>query len=331
MNNNPYFAQADAVATPRDYLRLARIDHITKQIFILPGIVMAWMLRGAPDETIWLIVLQGVAAAIAIASANYVINEWLDRSSDAYHPEKSQRAAVQKALDGRLVYSLYGLLLIVGLGLAAQVNITVLVLSALFALAGILYNAPPVRTKDHAILDVLSESLNNPLRLAIGWAMIAPGTLPPISLLLGFWFGGAFLMNAKRLAEYRFIVAQSGVGQLHLYRASFRHYSEVRLSIANLIYALLCSFCIAIFVVKYRIEYVLLFPFLTGLFAEYYRLSLLDGSPARSPEKLFLARRLMLLTVVTGIVFMLTSMIELPVLERLTAPHYIDFSGAVME
>lgn len=331
MTDTSASARPDTTATPRDYLRLARLDHMTKQIFILPGIVLAWMLRGAPDGAVLLTVLMGVGAAIAIASANYVINEWLDRSFDAHHPEKSQRAAVQKVLDARLVYALYAALLATGLGLAALVNPTVLALSAAFALAGLAYNVRPVRAKDRAIIDVLSESLNNPLRLAIGWAIIDPATLPPVSLLLGFWFGGAFLMNAKRLAEYRFIVARSGEAVLLRYRASFAHYSEGRLSIANLIYALLCSFCMAVFLVKYRIEYVLLFPFVTALFAEYYRLALLTGSPARSPEKLFGARRLMVMTLATAIMFAVTSVVDIPALERLTEQHFIGIGGTIIE
>ena len=34
---------------------------------------------------------------------------------------------------------------------------------------GCLYNFPPVRTKDVPYLDVLTESINNPLRMLLGW------------------------------------------------------------------------------------------------------------------------------------------------------------------
>ena len=43
---------------------------------------------------------------------------------------------------------------------------------------------PPVRTKDRAYLDVLSESVNDPLRLLMGWFAIIPDALPPSSLIL---------------------------------------------------------------------------------------------------------------------------------------------------
>ncbi len=37
---------AKPVGTLRDYLALARFDHFTKHIFIVPGIVLAYLLRG---------------------------------------------------------------------------------------------------------------------------------------------------------------------------------------------------------------------------------------------------------------------------------------------
>src|SRR3546814_7308816 len=79
-----------------------------------------------------------------------------------------------------------------------------------FAAQGLAYNVPPLRTKDVPYLDVLSESVNNPLRLAIGWAMIDPGSLPPVSIIIAYWLGGAFLMGTKRMSEYREIVVAHG-------------------------------------------------------------------------------------------------------------------------
>jgi 4-hydroxybenzoate polyprenyltransferase len=319
------------MAGPRDYLRIARLDHVTKQVFIVPGIVLAWLLRDTLPEGLALTLLIGFAAAVSIASANYVINEWLDREFDAHHPEKSQRAAVQKVMHARYVYGLYGALLLLGLALSSLVNTTFLMVNAVFAVAGLIYNVRPLRAKDRVYLDVLVESLNNAIRLTLGWTMIDPTTLPPSSLLLGFWFGGAFLMNSKRLSEYREIVSEYGKETLARYRRSFETYDEGRLSVANLVYALLCAFFLAIFLIKYRIEYVLLFPFLTALFAEYYRLALMRGSVARAPERLFKARRLMAAATVTVLVFFFTTFVDIPVLDRLAEQHFIELNVAPIE
>ncbi|MCK5214119.1 MAG: hypothetical protein KAR05_02045 [Candidatus Omnitrophica bacterium] len=70
---------------------------------------------------------------------------------------------------------------------------------------GILYNVKPFRTKEKPYVDVLSESLNNPTRLMMGWFMVVDGPLTPLSALIAYWMGGAFLMGVKRFAEYRFI------------------------------------------------------------------------------------------------------------------------------
>lgn len=308
------------------YLRLARFDHATKHVFILPGIALALLLRGDQTGHLLINIFVGFLSAICVASANYVINEWLDRTFDKHHPEKSQRAAVQIDLDSRIVYLLYAVLAIGGILLGSFVNETFAVLAGIFLVAGLIYNVTPLRSKDRVYLDVLTESINNPLRLMLGWAMVDPGTLPPVSVLLAFWFGGAFLMNAKRLSEYRDITAELGKERLALYRRSFAHYSEARLSVASLSYALLCALFFAVFVAKYRIEYVLLFPIVTFLFAQYYALSLQKGSVARKPEKLFQEKQIMSATVVGVVVFMATTFVDIPALDRLAEQHFIDLS-----
>ena len=310
------------------YIRIARFDHMTKHVFIVPGVILALLLRpGAADSltagTLVSIAI-GLASAIFVASANYVINEWLDRDFDRFHPEKSQRAAVQTEMSGTVVLIEYVILLVMGLGLAVLVNGIFFWAAFLFAISGVSYNVEPIRTKDRIYVDVLTESLNNPIRLLMGWAMIDDASLPPVSLLLAFWFGGAFLMNSKRLAEYRDIVASDGAEILGRYRRSFRFYTEDRLSVANLVYALSCSFFMAVFLIKYRIEYVLLFPCIVALFATYYALALKPDSVARKPEKLHRSRPIVLATLATSTVFLILTFVDISPLEQLTGQRFIE-------
>ena len=309
--------------TLADYVKIARFDHATKHVFIVPGLVTAYLLRGLQNREIGVAIVLGLVVAVCIASANYVINEWLDREFDKFHPTKSLRASVQRELDGNIVIAEWLGLMAIGLTAAALASKLMLVVATIFALQGVFYNIPPLRTKDRPYLDVISESINNPLRLLIGWAMIDSGTLPPASLIAAYWCGGAFLMAAKRFSEYREIVESSGRDLLVRYRASFAGYTEVSLNVSCFIYALLSAFFLAVFLIKYRIEYVLTMPFIALLFGQYLSMSMRPGSTAQNPENLFRERNLILTVWALIAVFLATTFINMPELAGLLDERFI--------
>ena len=71
----------------KNYIKIARPDHWIKNLFIVPGVAIAFLLTGVPQISgLILRFILGFMATCLIASANYVINEWLDAEFDKYHP-----------------------------------------------------------------------------------------------------------------------------------------------------------------------------------------------------------------------------------------------------
>lgn len=274
-----------------DYVGIARLDHWTKNIFVLPGAAIGWVIDplARPFET-----LDDLAIALAstclLASANYTINEYLDRHTDRFHPTKNTRAAAQGRLSSRLVFAQYLLLAATGLGMASLLNPHFVAAALALLLMGLAYNVPPVRTKDLPYLDVLSESINNPIRLVLGWAAVSTIALPPVSILISYWMGGAFLMGVKRYAEYRMIGDPTRAAA---YRKSFGRYSEASLLSSSVFYALTSAFFLAIFLFKYKPEFLLSFPFFSLLFSWYLAMAMRPDSKAIKPESFYTETKFM--------------------------------------
>jgi hypothetical protein len=153
--------------------------------------------------------------------------------------------------------------------------------------------------------------------------MIDPTTLPPSSIILAYWFGGAFLMAAKRYSEYREIVASHGAELLVRYRASFAGYSEVSLNISCFVYGLMSLFFLAIFLIKYRVEYLVTVPAVVALFGYYLLLSTRPASSAQNPEKLFREPKLIALVAILAGLFVLATYVDMPALTVFLGQRYI--------
>lgn len=306
----------------KKYIRVMRIDHWIKQLFIVPGCVCAVFLTNSGMDAGMLIrFIIGFFSTSLIASANYVINEWLDAEFDKYHPTKKNRSVVTEDVKGSVIWILWGILTILGVGLGYLVSVPFMAMAIWLWFMGILYNVKPVRTKDVPILDVLSESVNNAIRLLMGWFIISSNTIPPCSLIFGYWMGGAFLMAIKRYAEYRMIADKEVAGS---YRKSFKYYTEHSLLISAFFYAMCSIFFVGIFLVKYRIELVLLIPILIGLYCFYFNLSFKEDSAVQKPEKLYHEKGLMLYCAALIVIFAILMFVDIPWLEVFTTEQLIS-------
>ena len=292
------------------HLRIARLDHSVKQIFILPGTVLAFTITGAHfDLALALRIAIGLFAATLIACSNYVINEMLDAPYDRLHPTKKDRPAARGLVNYGWGYAQWILMMVAGLALAATISRGFLLSAAALWIMGCVYNIPPARTKEVPYLDVLSESVNNPLRFCLGWYMVTASVLPPLSLLLAYWMLGTYFMALKRFSEYRQIADRALAAS---YRKSFAFYNEESLLNSVVFYAAAAMLFFGAFAMRYRIELILSFPLIAWLMAGYFSLSFEPESAVQNPEKLYREPRLMVPLAVCAAAMTALMFVDLP-------------------
>lgn len=291
------------------HMSLFRLDHSVKQIFVLPGIVIAASLTGSGVSFGLLArILLGLSAVVAVSSSNYVLNELLDAPFDRQHPTKCLRPAALGIVSFPLAYAQWLICGLLGFFLASSVSKELFLTVLTLWVMGCVYNIPPVRMKDIPYLDVLSESINNPIRFCVGWYIVTQTVIPPVSLLLAYWMLGAYFMALKRFSEYR----QIGSEPAALYRRSFRFYSEQALLTSVLFYAATSMLFFGAFIMRYRMEMIFAFPLIALLMAVYFELSFSHDSPVQNPEKLYRQPRLMVLLAACSIVLIVTSFVHMP-------------------
>jgi 4-hydroxybenzoate polyprenyltransferase len=304
----------------KPYLQIARPDHWFKNIFVLPGVAFA--IYDSPNLLSWGIapfLLLGLVATCLVASSNYVINEILDAPKDAFHPIKKYRPIPSGQVNLKIAYGEWAILGLAGFMLGKQLNLSFFFGLLLLSMMGFLYNVPPIRLKDIPYLDVLSESINNPIRLFLGWFTVNDSYPPTLSLIIAYWMIGAFFMSVKRYAEYRQIGDASSAGK---YRKSFTYYNEYRLILSIVYYASAFSLFFGIFLIRYRIELILSVPFLAGFIPVYMRLGFWKNSPAQYTENLYKQRGLVLYTLFCLILIICLLFIDIPIVDRIFRPFH---------
>ena len=294
----------------RPYVQIARIDHWFKNAFMLPGVLLVACYD--PSVIAWSSLAPLFVAILAtclVASSNYVLNELLDAKTDRLHPFKKDRPVPAGRIRSPIAYAEWVLLAAAGFALGAVLNIYFLASAVLLWVIGVAYNVPPLRTKEWPYLDVLSESVNNPIRLLLGWFVLVTAHVPPLSLVIAYWMLGAFFMAMKRYAEYRHIGDRRVAAA---YRRSFKHYTEERLLVSVVFYATACALFIGIFIVRYHVELILFAPFAAGMFAHYLHLGMQPDSPVQNPEQLYRQRGFFLYMLLSTIVLGLLMFTSIP-------------------
>lgn len=302
----------------KPYFQIARVDHWFKNVFMLPGMIIAVTAQTEllEMELIYRIVLAFLATGL-VASSNYVINEIVDAPYDKLHPVKKHRPVPSGQVNIHIGYGLWLALAVTGLLLAYILGLLFFLFALLLWVMGLLYNIPPIRLKDRVFLDVLSESVNNPIRLMLGWYCTGSSLMAPVSLIIAYWMLGAFFMAIKRFAEYRRINNPDIASE---YRRSFAAYTEEKLLVSIVYYIATFGLFFGIFLLRYRVELILSVPLLAGFLAWYIHIGFKKDSPAQYPEQLFkqtgfTAYTLLCAVVMTGLLF-----VDIPIIASVFSP-----------
>ena len=172
--------------------KLIRPHQWLKNGFVFAGLLFSQ--RWSDSGTLQNVLLAFVAFCFA-ASAVYVLNDWLDRKTDALHPTKRLRPFASGAVSAPAGLLLAGLLLVAGLYLADG-NRVLLALLGIYLLMNLAYS---LRLKTVPVVDVFIIASGFILRLLAG--TLAVGIAPSHWLLLTGMFVALFLGFAKRKAE----------------------------------------------------------------------------------------------------------------------------------
>jgi 4-hydroxybenzoate polyprenyltransferase len=217
----------------RDYVRLIRIKHWIKDVFIFAPLIFSFNFYKPSYIGRTLIMC---AAFCLAASAVYVFNDVADRQRDRLHPKKKDRPVASGAVPVRSALILAALLLVAAVAVSAVLGLP----SVLTVLAYIGLNAAySLLLKNQTFIDVMVIATGFLIRLVAG--AVAINVELSSWMLLTTFFLSLFLGFGKRRKE----VTEASTG----HRAVFQDYSVELLNSLIIISAALTIITYSLYVV----------------------------------------------------------------------------------
>ena len=318
----------ESVRSPslRGHLAIMRVDHWIKNVFVVPGAIVALSLD--PDHTGWDLIIRAVLALLAtgfVASSNYTMNEILDAPFDRHHPLEASAArperpglhtpwlrTVDRARRGRARTR------------AVRVPSDRLVPGCAVGHGiGVQRAAHP--DQGRAVRGCAVGGDQQPDSHARRMVHRIRSRRPPVSLLVSYWMVGCFFMAIKRFAEIRNI---SDPQRVAAYRRSLAFFDEPRMLVAIMFYAAASMLFFGAFIVRYRLELILTFPLVALVMALYLSMGFKPESAAQHPEKLYRQPALMAGVSACFVVMVALLFIDLPGLRALFDPTIPECGSA---
>lgn len=146
----------------RDYLRLLRVHHYSKNIFIILPLFFAGQIT---DLTRVLIALKAFIAFSAVASAVYILNDLRDAQFDREHPKKKDRPIPSGRISMPRALGIAAVLLLAGLAGMYLTDTRAFMIMLLYFAINLSYS---FGLKHISILDVTAIAIGFVLRLFVG-------------------------------------------------------------------------------------------------------------------------------------------------------------------
>jgi len=231
-----------------------------------------------------LLTFIGFMSLCAVSSANYVLNDIIDRKKDKRHPEKKKRPIASGKIKVWQGVILIFILLIISIGLAAPLNINFFyAVAVLFGLT-LLYT---LFFKKEPFLDIISIAINFVIRAVAGALIIGVEVSP--WLIACIFFLATFLISGKRHSDAKFLGKKA-----KKHRATLETYTSDITSAMMIITTVLLTAAYSLYSFFSDATPYLIFtlPFALYLIFRYYYLVYSGSKIARHPERVFLDIRM---------------------------------------
>ncbi|MBN1301058.1 MAG: decaprenyl-phosphate phosphoribosyltransferase [Melioribacteraceae bacterium] len=221
-----------------EYLKLFRINHWLKNIFVFIPIVFAQRLF---EVTAVYNALGAFLSFSLAASAVYIINDIADSDKDRNHPVKKERPIAKGAITIQSALSAAFVLIAVSVILLTQLPLHFLIVVAGYFLLNILYS---FYLKNIVILDIMCVAAGFMLRV-IGGAVVIDVYISKW-LILTALFLSLFLAVMKRKSELKIIT--NGLPT----RTVLKHYSSEFINQISAVTSSAVIICYALYTVSER-------------------------------------------------------------------------------
>lgn len=278
-----------------DLIRLLRPKQWYKNLVIYLALVFT---KNLFDPQAFLLVTLGFVSLCLISSANYIINDVVDRKKDQVHPEKKHRPIASGKVPISLALAIAGILLIVSLSIPILLDFDHMFTLSVIALF-LLTNTYSFWLKNEVFVDIILISVNFVIRALAGVYIIKS----PVSswIILCPFFLALFLATSKRHADISLLKDKHTS-----HKEVLKHYTkEITTSLMIItITLLILSYSLYIFSTANNFMFYSL-PFVLYCVFRWF-LHVFKGSDiARNPEIIITDIRFMISFIIAGIIIFL--------------------------